>query len=320
MKRAFCLIVVVASPIFAANPIAQNYPTKPVRLVVTYPPAGAADILGRIAAKSLSESLGQQVIADNRGGAGGVIATEIVARATPDGYTLLFTSISHVINPHLYKKVNYDAVKDFDAVIHLASVPLILASNMSLPARSVKELIVLAKSRPGQINYASGGSGASSHLAMELLKSMASIDVTHIPYKGAGPAIIGVIAGHANVIIASAVPLIPQVKGGKLRGLAVTGATRSSAMPELPTISETVPGYEVTNWFGILAPKGTSKSIVARINSDLNRSLKMPELRQLLDAQGADVAGGTPAEFAAMIDKEFTKWAKLVKISQAKVD
>jgi tripartite-type tricarboxylate transporter receptor subunit TctC len=299
---------------------AQKYPDKPVRLIVGFPPGGAADILGRVAAAQLTSSLGEQVVVDNRGGAGGLVATEIAARAVPDGYTLLFTSIPHVINPHLYKKVHYDAVRDFDAVIQFVAVPLMLASNVNFPAKSVKELIVLAKAKPGHLNYASGGSGASSHLAMELFKSMAGLDITHIPYKGTGPLITDLISGQINITIASAVPLIPQVKGGRLRGLAVTGAKRSGALPELPTIGETVPGYEVTNWFGVVAPAGTPKPIVARINADLNKALATDALKESLRAQGADAAGGSPAEFASIISKDFAKWAKVVKDSGARVD
>ncbi|MBI2226697.1 MAG: tripartite tricarboxylate transporter substrate binding protein [Betaproteobacteria bacterium] len=250
---AFIVLCLAAASVLAAAP---SYPTKPVRLVVGFPPGGAADILGRIAAQQLTASLGEQVVVDNRGGAGGLVATEITARAAPDGYTLLFTSIPHVINPHLYRKVNYDAVGDFDAVIQFVAVPLMLASNTGFAAKSVKELIAFAKTRPGQINYASAGAGSSSHLAMELFKSMAGVAMTHIPYKGTGPLLTDLIAGQVSVTIASAVPLIPQVKAGKLRGLAVTGARRSGAMPELPTIGETVPGYEVTNWFGIIVPRG----------------------------------------------------------------
>ncbi len=300
--------------------VAQKYPDKPVWLVVGFPPGGAADILGRIAAQQLTLSLREQVVVDNRGGAGGLVATEITARAAPDGYTLLFTSIPHVINPHLYKKVTYDAVKDFDAVIQFVAVPLLLASNMSFPVKSIKELIALAKAKPGQINYASGGSGASSHLAMELFKSMARIEMTHIPYKGTGPLMTDLIAGQVSVTIASAVPLIPQVRAGKLRGMAVTGAKRSGAVPELPTIAETVPGYEVTNWFGIIVPRGTPKAIVSRINTDLNKALRTMALVELLKAQGADAAGGTADEFGAMIRKDIAKWAKVVNDSGARVD
>lgn len=300
---------------------AQKYPDKPIRLVVGFPPGGAADILGRVAAQQLASSLGEQVVVDNRGGAGGLVATEITARAAPDGYTLLFTSIPHVINPHLYKKVNYDAIKDFDAVIQFVSVPLLLASNISFPAKSVQDLVALAKSKPGQINYASAGAGSSSHLAMELFKSMAGVDLVHIPYKGTGPLMTDLIAGQVSVTIASAVPLIPQVKAGKLRGLAVTGSKRSGALPDLPTIAEAgVAGYEVTNWFGVLAPAGTPKAIVARVNAELNKALVTRALKDSLHALGADVAGGSAAEFGATIRNDYAKFAKVVKDSGARVD
>ena len=314
---AFIALCLCAASAFAAAP---SYPVRPIRLLIGFPPGGAADILGRIAAQQLTMSLGEQVVADNRGGAGSVIATAIAARAAPDGYTLLFTSIPHVINPHLNRKVNYDAVKDFDAVIQFVAVPLMLACNTAFPAKSVNELIVLARARPGQINYASAGAGSSSHLAMELFKSMAGADLAHIPYKGTGLLITDLIAGQVNVTIASAVPLIPQVRAGRLRGLAVTGAKRSAAMPELPTIGETIAGYEVTNWFGIIVPRGTPRTVVARINADLNQALKAPDLKGLLNAQGADAAGGTPEEFAAVIRQDFAKWAKVVKDSGARVD
>ena len=314
---AFIVLCVAAASVLAAAP---SYPTKPVRLVVGFPPGGAADILGRIAAQQLTASLGEQVVVDNRGGAGGLVATEITARAAPDGYTLLFTSIPHVINPHLYRKVNYDAVRDFDAVIQFVAVPLMLASNTGFPAKSVKELVAIAKTRPGQVNYASAGAGSSSHLAMELFKSMAGVAMTHIPYKGTGPLMIDLIAGQVSVTIASAVPLIPQVKAGKLRGLAVTGARRSGAMPELPTIGETVPGYEVTNWFGIIVPRGTPRTVVGRVNADLNKALAAADLKGLLNAQGADAAGGTPEEFATVIRQDLVKWGRVVKDSGARVD
>jgi len=212
-------------------------------------------------------------------------------------------------------------VKDFDAVIQFVAVPLILASTINFPAHSVKELVALAKAKPGEINYASGGSGASSHLAMELFKSMAGVQMNHIPYKGTGPLITDLIAGQVSVTIASAVPLIPQVRAGKLRGLAVTGNRRAGALPELPTIAEAgVPGYEVINWFGVVAPAGISKAIVMRVNADLNKALATPKLIESLHAQGADPAGGSMAEFAAMIRRDFVKWEKVVKESGARVD
>jgi tripartite-type tricarboxylate transporter receptor subunit TctC len=297
-----------------------QYPDRPIRLIVGFPPGGAADILGRIAAQRLSENLGQQVVVDNRGGAGGLIATETAARANPDGYTLLFTSIPHVINPHLYRKVAYDAVRDFVPIVQFVAVPLMMASNPSFPPKSVKDLVAEARSRPGRINYGSGGSGSSSHLAMELFKTMSGTDLNHIPYKGTGPLITDLIAGQLSITIASAVPLSPQVKAGKLRGLAVTSPKRSPSFPELPAIAETVPGYEVVNWFGIMAPAGTPPAIVARINKDFNDALSSQKLREQLAAQGADATGGTPAEFAKIVRADFAKWAKVVKASGARVD
>lgn len=318
--RVLLLIAIIAVQFMPIRGSEAAYPDRPVRMIVGFPPGGAADILGRMAAQQLSESLGHNVVVDNRGGAGGLIATEIAAKAHPDGYTLLFTSIPHVINPHLYRKVAYDAVKDFAPVGQLVSVPLMMAANTSFPAKSVKELIALARAKPGQINYASGGSGASSHLAMELLKTMAKVDLVHIPYKGTGPLITDLIGGQVNVTIASAVPLSPHVKSGKLRGLGVTSPKRSPSFPDLPAIAETVPGYEVINWFGILVPAGTSNAIVVRINKDLNAALASPDLKSRLAAQGADIAGGTPEEFARRIRSDLAKWERVVRESGARVD
>ncbi len=299
---------------------AADYPTRPVRLIVGFPPGGAADILGRIAAQQLTERFGQQVVVDNRGGAGGLVATELAARATPDGYTLLFTSMPHVINPHLYKKVQYDAIRDFAPAVQFVTGPLMLAANASFPAKAVKDLIAYAKARPGQINYASSGSGASSHLAMELFKTMAGIDMNHIPYKGTGPLMTDLIAGQVPLTIASAVPLTPQVRAGKLRGMAVTGPKRSPSFPDLPAIAETVPGYDVVNWFGILAPAGTPAAIVTRINVEMNKALAAQQVKDTLRSQSADSAGGTPEEFARIVRADFAKWAKVVRDSGARVD
>ena len=299
---------------------ANTYPDRPVRLIVGFPPGGAADILGRTAAQQLSDRLGQQVVVDNRGGAGGLIATEIAVKANADGYTLLFSSIPHVINPHLYKKVSYDAIKDFTPVVQFVSVPLMMASGPSLPAKSVKELIDYAKANPGKINYGSAGSGSSSHLAVELFKSMAGIRMEHIPYKGTGPLITDMFGGQIGVTIASAVPLAPHVRSGKLRGLAVTGPKRSAAFPELPAIAETVKGYEVVNWFGIFAPAGTPAAVVKRINAELNTALNAPELVKNLNARGADAVGGSADGFARVVRADYAKWAKVVKESGARVD
>jgi tripartite-type tricarboxylate transporter receptor subunit TctC len=314
------VIAAIAATCVVLPAVAAGYPERPVRLVVGFPPGGAADILGRTAAQQLSERIGQQVVVDNRGGAGGLIATEIAVKANPDGYTLLFSSIPHVINPHLYKKVAYDAIRDFTPVVQFVAVPLMMASGPSLPVNSVKELIDYAKANPGKINYGSAGSGSSSHLAVELFKSMAGIRMEHIPYKGTGPLITDMFGGQIGVTIASAVPLAPHVRSGKLRGLAVTGPKRSAAFPELPAIAETVKGYEVVNWFGIFAPAGTPAEVVRRINNELNAALNNPELVKRLNAQGADAVGGSAEGFARVVKADFAKWAKVVKDSGAKVE
>lgn len=318
--RVFMAALMVASLFHPAAHAASAYPDRPVRLVVGFPPGGAADILGRVAAQQLGDRLGQQVVVDNRGGAGGLIATEIAAKANADGYTLLFSSIPHVINPHLYKKVSYDALKDFTPVVQFVAVPLMMASAPSLPAKSVRELITYARANPGKINYGSGGSGSSSHLAMELFKSMAGLRMEHIPYKGTGPLITDMLGGQIALTIASAVPLAPQVKSGKLRGLAVTSPKRSAAFPELPAIAETVAGYEVINWFGIFAPAGTPMEVVKRVNAELNAALQSADLVKSLNARGADAAGGSAADFARVVKTDFAKWAKVVKESGARVD
>lgn len=318
--RQVATALAAATALSAAYPVIAAYPERPVRLVVGFPPGGAADILGRIAAQQLSDRIGQQVVVDNRGGAGGLIATEIAVKANPDGYTLLFSSIPHVINPHLYRKVSYDAIRDFTPVVQFVAVPLMMAAGPSLPAKNVKELIDYAKANPGKINYGSAGSGSSSHLAVELFKSMAGIRMEHIPYKGTGPLITDMLGGQIGVTIASAVPLTPQVRSGRLRGLAVTGPKRSAAFPELPAIAETVKGYEVVNWFGIFAPAGTPMAIVKRVNAELNTALKDQQLVKTLNARGADAVGGSAEEFARVVKADFAKWARVVKESGAKVE
>jgi tripartite-type tricarboxylate transporter receptor subunit TctC len=317
---AICAVVAVAALLPATGFAASTYPDRPVRLIVGFPPGGAADILARVSAQQMSERLGQPVVVDNRGGAGGLIATETTARANADGYTLLFSSIPHVINPHLYKKVSYDALKDFAPVVQFVAVPLMMASSNALPVQSVKELIAYANANPGKLNYGSGGNGSSSHLAAELFKSMAGIRMDHIPYKGTGPLITDMMAGQVGLTIASAVPLAPHVRSGKLRGLGVTGPKRSSAFPTIPAIAETVKGYEVINWFGIFAPAGTPKALTTRINTVLNEALRAPELVKMLQAQGADAVGGSAEEFERVVRADYAKWGRVVKESGARVD
>jgi len=300
--------------------LSEPYPTRPIRLVVGFPPGGAADILGRLAAQQLTLGLGQQVVVDNRGGAGGLLATEIVGHSAANGYTLLFTSIPHVINPHLYKKTTYDALKDFQPIALLATVPLMMVCSPVLPVNQVKQLIAYAKQKPGHLNYASGGNGASSHLAMELFKSMTQVEMNHIPYKGTGPLITDLLSGQVLLTIASVVPLIPHVKSGKLRALGLTGLQRSSLFPDVPTIAETVTGYEVVNWFGVMAPAGISNAIVLQINEKMNQALHQENVKRQLQLQAAEPGSLTVAEFTLRVKNDFYKWQKVIQDSHVVVD
>ena len=289
------------------------YPSRPVRLVISYSAGGPVDIVGRIAGQKLSEALGQPVIADNRAGANGNIATEIVARSTPDGHTLLVGSNGSIaINPSLYKRMEVDPLRDLAPVTLLAASPLILVTHPSVAPNSVKELIQLAKSRPGGINFASAGSGSSAHLAAELFKVMASIDLAHIPYKGAAPALGDLVAGQVQLMFTGVSATLPFIRGGKLKPLGVTGEKRISVLPDVAAISETVAGYEVTTWYGLFAAAKTSPAIIARLHSVLATALSGAETRQRLGALGAEASGLTPEKFAPMIKTEIAKWAKVV--------
>lgn len=302
--------------------LAQTYPSKPIRIVVPFPPGGPADILARIIGQNLAESWGQQAVIDNRAGAGGNIGSEMVAKALPDGYTLLMGFVgTHAINASLYSTMPYDNVKDFEPVSLVAMVTIILVVHPSIPANSVKELIVLARSRPGQLTFGSPGNGTPQHLAGELFNTMAGVKMVHIPYKGAVPALTDLLGGRVSLIFSSMPPALPHVKAGKLRALAVTSARRSSAAPNVPTIAESgLPGYEVINWYGILVPAGTPKEIVARLNAEILKILNVPDVKERLSAQGAETFSSTPQEFAAYIRKETEKWAKVVKYSGARLD
>jgi tripartite-type tricarboxylate transporter receptor subunit TctC len=308
-----CLIALPAS--------SQTYPTRPIRLIVGFAPGGAADILGRITAQGLSEAIGEQVVVDNRGGAGGLIATEIAARATPDGYTLLFTSPPHAINSALYRKAKYDPIKDFDPVIQVVATALVLTVNANSPFKTVGELVNYAKSNPGKLSYGSGGSGASGHLAMELFKSVTGADIVHVPYKGTGPVLTDLIGGQIQMTIGSAAPTIPQVKAGKLRALAVTSKARSVVLPDVPTVAESgFPAYEVTQWFGIVAPAGVPKAVIERVNRSMNEALQKKDVRSRYLASSAEPVGGSPDVLRAVIAQEVPKWTKLVRALDLKVD
>ena len=301
---------------------AQDYPNKPVRMVVPFPPGGTTDILARAVGQKLSESWGQQVVIDNRPGAGGNIGTDIVAKSPADGYTLLMGTVgTHSITASLYGKLPFDPIKDFAPVTLVASVPNVLVVNSTVDSRSVKELIALAKSKPGQLAFASSGNGTSIHLAGELFKSMTGTAMLHIPYKGSAPAIAELLGGQTNMMFDNLPSAMPHIKSGRLRALAVTSVRRSPALPDIPTIAETgISGYEASSWFGVLAPAGTPKDVVAKIQGDIAKALNAPEIKERLSGQGAEPVGNTPEQFAEHIKAESAKWAKVVKDSGAKVD
>ena len=306
----------------ASVAFAQSYPNHAIRLVVPFPAGGTTDILARAAAQKLTETLGQSVVVDNRPGAGGNIGAELVAKAAPDGYTLLMGTVgTHAINPSLYTKMPYDHIKDFVPVVLVAGVPNVLVVNPSLPINSVADLIKLAKAKPGTINFASSGSGTSIHLSGELFKTMAGVDMTHVPYKGSAPALQDLMGGQVQIMFDNLPSSLALIKAGKLRAIAVTSLKRAPALPDVPTIAESgLPGFEASSWFGILAPAGTPAPIVAKINAEVNKWLQSPDAKEQLLAQGAEAAGGSPEQFVAHIRAETDKWAKVVKASGAKVD
>ena len=299
----------------------QAWPNKPIRMVVAFPPGGPTDIVSRVIAQRLSEQLGQQVIIDNKPGAGGNIAAELIANAPADGYTLFYNTSAIVIGPALYSKVNYDTLKDFAPVALTASVPMVLAVNPNLPARSVKEFLDLARSKPGQLNYSSSGTGTITHLASAMLSTQTGIQTQHVPYKGSAPGLVDLASGQTQFMIDTINTVLPYVRDGRLRGLAVSSMKRSSVLPDLPTLHESgLIGFDASAWQGIVAPAATSSDIVQRLNTEVNKALAHPEVRAKLAAQGADVLGGTSAEYAAHLRNELPRWAKAVKDSGAKAD
>lgn len=310
-----------AMAIASTDALAQKsgYPDKPIRFVVPFPPGGGTDIMARAMAQKLSEAFGQSVVVDNRGGAGGTIGAEIAAKAAPDGYTMIMVSGSYGVNAGLYK-LAYDPLNGIDTVSLLGTTPFILAVNPSVPAKSVKELIALAKAKPGTLNYASTGTGGITHMTTELFRLMAGVNIVHIPYKGTGPALTDVIGGQVQMIFGAILATLPHVKSGKLRGLAVTGAKRSDAAPDLPTVAEAgVPGYEVTLWYGVWGPKGLPKEVIARWHAELVKAVNSPDMKARLAAEGLDAVGSTPEQFRAHLKAEIAKWAKVIKDANVKV-
>jgi tripartite-type tricarboxylate transporter receptor subunit TctC len=300
---------------------AAHYPIRPIRIIVPFPPGGATDIMGRTLGQKLTQRWGQQVIIDNRPGAGGNIAAELAARAAPDGHTLFFAASAQLaVNPNLYAKVPYDPVKDFAAVVLVGSGANIVVAHPSLAVRSLKELIALAKSKPGVLHYASPGSGSTAHLSAELLKIEAGIDIVHVPYKGGAPGVIDVLGGQVPLMFISMPSVLGHVKAGKLVALAVTSARRSDAAPDVPTVAETIPRFESSSWYGIVAPANAPRDVIAKLNAEVLASLKAPDVREIFAAQGTDIIGSTPEEFARYIKAELAKWAIVVKKSGARVD
>ena len=319
---AIARLVVLMSLMIAANgALAQAWPAKSIRYVVPFPPAGTADILARWVAEKLPAALGQPVIVENRAGAGGNVGTELVVKAPPDGYTILMATVAQSISETLYTKLSYSFARDLAPVALVARVPNVMEVHPSMPVKTVKEFIALAKARPGQINFASSGSGTSIHMSGELFKLLTGVNINHIPYKGSGPALVDLVGGHVSVMWDNLPSSMPYIKSGRLRAIAVTTAVRYPALPDLTTIAESgVPGFEASSWFGAVAPAETPREIVARLNAEINRALNLPEMKERFSQQGAIPGPGTPEDFGNLIRAEIAKWAKVVKASGARVD
>lgn len=317
LRKLLVMVVLFIAPVLAG---AQDYPTRPVRIVVAFPPGGATDIVARLIAANLSERLGQQFLVDNKPGGGTNIGTEFVAHSAPDGYTLFMCSFTCAINPSLYAKLNYDLLRDFVGVSLVASAPLVVTVHPSVPAHSVKELIALAKAKPGALKYGSCGNGCSTHLATELFKSMAGVDMLHVPYKGDAPAVVDLMGGQVDVVFANIVTVLPHMQSGRLRAFAVTSARRLPRFPDLPTVAETLPGYHVDPWFGIVAPNGTPKAVIEKLNREIVRILKTPDAEQRIVAAGVFPLGSTAQQLDAHMKAEVAKWGKVIRAIGVRLD
>ena len=317
------LVLVLLCVLFGVGQVAfsQDYPTKPIRIIVPYPPGGFNDSLARTLGQKLTEKWGKAVVVDNRPGGGTTIGTNLAANSAPDGYTLLIVSFAFAVNPALYASLPYDTGKDFVPIVFAASTPNLLVVNPGLPVKSVKELIALARSKPGKLNYASAGNGSSNHLSMELFKSLTGVDIIHVPYKGSAPAVTDLIGGQVDMLFDNMPNVMPHVKGGKLRALAVSTRQRSPFAPELPALAEAgVPEFDVSVWFGVVVPVGTPMPVIATLSAEINRILKLPDVVQLFHRQGVEPLGGTPEEFSSFLVAQRTKWAKVVRDSGAKAE
>ena len=317
MKRLAAAI----AALLASGVLAQPFPSKPVRIVVAFPPGGGTDIVARLISPRLAESWGQQVLVDNRAGASGVIGTEAAARSAPDGTTLFLGTLGNLaVNQHLYPKMAVDPLRDFVPVTQVVAVHFVMVANPALPAKNVAELIALAKARPGQINYSSSGPGGAPHLAGELFKSMAHVNLVHVAYKGSAPSFQDLLGGQVSLTCDSLVQALPYIRDGRLVPLAVLGATRSPLLPDVPTVGETVPGYELTNWFGLVAPAATPAAVVSRIHADVVKVLRDPSIAEKLSGMGATAIGNSPAEFGAMMRADSGKWGRLIREAHIKAE
>ena len=315
------LLLAAIGGLFALTLQAQSYPSKPVRVVVPYPPGGPTDIVARVLFQQVAESTGQQFLIDNRAGAGGNIGAEAVAKAPADGYTLLIGTTAHAINMSLFKSLNYDVQKDLAPVSLLTQGPLVLVTHPQFPANSIKELIDMAKAKPGSLNFASSGNGQSTHLSAELFNSMAGIKMVHVPYKGSAPALGDLMSGQVGIMFDTTLSAMPFVKAGKLKALGVTSPQRTPAAPDVPTIAESgLPGYEVFAWNGVLVPAGTPKAIVAQLNEEIRKAMQLPQVREKFSAQGFAASWNTPDQFGVFVRNEVEKWARTVKASGATLD
>jgi len=320
MKRSVLFLAAFLLPA-ATGVLAQQYPNKPVRVVIPWPPGGSNDVVGRIALQKVAESLGQQFVIDNRAGAAGSIGADVVAKAPADGYTLMVHSTTHVGNAAIYKKLPYDTLKDFVGVALLAAQPGALTVHPSLPAKSVREFIALAKARPDQVNYSSSGNGSAPHLSMALFVSMSGIKLVHIPYKGGGPQVTALVSGETQASLATISTVLAHINSGRLRALGVSSPKRAGALPNVPTIAEAgVPGYEMNPWIGVFAPAGTPKTIIGRLNAEINKALGMPDVSKSLSSQALDPWLSTPEEFDARLKADYAKYAKLIKLTGAQID
>ena len=323
IRIAACALICAATAAHAQTSApGQQYPARPIRMMVPFSPGGASDTAARVVGQKLGERLGQQVIVDNRPGAGGAIGTELAVKAPADGYNLLMGSSTEIaINPHLYKKLAYDTQRDFAPVTHVASTPLLIVVHPSLPAKNVRELIALAKARSGLLLGASSGNGSSTHLGMEMFKAAAGIDIVHVPHNGSAPAVISTMTGETQIYFGAMPAVLQQAQAGKLRALAITSAKRRAAVPELPTVIEGgLAGYEILIWNALFAPRATPAAIITRLNAEVNKILELADVREAFTRQGAEVSGSTPEQLAAYVASEYAKWAKVVAASGAKLD